>query len=159
MTQENVGLLRNGNGGLVRKDTRKAEAFNAFLTSVFTAKTSLQTGHAQGPDGMHAQKLRKQAHVVARSFLVFSERSWQSGDAPQDWKKANVTLIFKKGKTEDPGNHRPFSLSLIRQLNIRRNFTGRVVKHWHRLLREAMESPSFEILKIQPDNAQATCCR
>lgn len=28
-----------------------------------------------------------------------------------------------------------------------------MVKHWHRLLRESVESPTSVILKIQPDKA------
>jgi len=32
---------------------------------------------------------------------------------PEDWRKASVTPIFKKGKKEDPGNYRPVSLTSI----------------------------------------------
>lgn len=32
------------------------------------------------------------------------------GEVPKDWKKANVTHLFKK---EDSGNYRPVSLTLI----------------------------------------------
>jgi len=32
---------------------------------------------------------------------------------PKDWRKANVTPVLKKGKKEDPGNHRPGSLTSI----------------------------------------------
>jgi len=32
---------------------------------------------------------------------------------PKDWRKANVTPIFKKGKKENPGNYRPVSLTSI----------------------------------------------
>jgi len=32
---------------------------------------------------------------------------------PKDWRKANVTPIFKKGKKEDPGNCRLVSLTSI----------------------------------------------
>jgi len=32
---------------------------------------------------------------------------------PKDWRKANVTPIFKKGKKEDPGNYRLVSLTSI----------------------------------------------
>ncbi|TRZ10871.1 hypothetical protein HGM15179_016234 [Zosterops borbonicus] len=31
----------------------------------------------------------------------------------EDWKKANVTLVFKRGKKEDPGNYQPVSLTTI----------------------------------------------
>jgi len=32
---------------------------------------------------------------------------------PEDWRKANDTPVFKKGKKEDPGNYRPVSLTSI----------------------------------------------
>lgn len=40
--RENVGLLLDGAGDLVTKDMEKAKVFNAFFTSVFPDKTSLQ---------------------------------------------------------------------------------------------------------------------
>lgn len=45
-TRENVGLLRNGAGALMTKDTEKAEALNAFFTSAFTAKMVLKVSGA-----------------------------------------------------------------------------------------------------------------
>ena len=32
---------------------------------------------------------------------------------PEDWRKANVTPVFKKGKKEHPVNYRPVSLTSI----------------------------------------------
>ncbi|KFO73164.1 hypothetical protein N303_10425, partial [Cuculus canorus] len=38
------------------------------------------------------------------------------------------------------------------RLDIRRNFfTMRVVKHWHRLPREAVDAPSLEVFKARLD--------
>ncbi|KFQ42883.1 hypothetical protein N333_12348, partial [Nestor notabilis] len=66
-----------------------------------------------GPDEIHPRVLKELADEVARPLSIIFERSWQSGEVPDGWKKGNVTPIFKKGKVEDPGNHRPVSLTSV----------------------------------------------
>jgi len=49
----------------------------------------------------------------AEPLSIIFERSWRTAEVPTDWRKANVTPIFKKGKKEDPGNYKPVNLTSI----------------------------------------------
>ncbi|CAM5127912.1 unnamed protein product [Eretmochelys imbricata] len=154
--KESMGSLLNEGGNVVTEDVEKANVLNAFFASVFTNKVSSQTtalgstawgGGSQpsvkkevvrdylekldvhksmGLDALHPRVLKELADVIAEPLAVIFENSWRSGEIPEDWKKANVVPIFKKGKKDDPGNYRPVSLTSV---------PGKIMEH---VLRESI---------------------
>ncbi|KFP51828.1 RNA-directed DNA polymerase from mobile element jockey, partial [Cathartes aura] len=75
--------------------------------------THLDIHKPMGSDGTHLRVLKELANVTVRLLSIIFERSWQLEEVPHDWKKADVTPIFKKAGKEDPRNYRPASLTSV----------------------------------------------
>ena len=131
------------NNTVYSKDTDKASIINNHFSSVFTREHSdgfpkmsnpppsqsndiqvqvegvasllndLQSHKACGPDRIPPRLLRETANNVAPALSLIYRASLTQSQLPNDWKKSNVVLIFKKGSRTSPANYQPISLTCI----------------------------------------------
>ena len=73
----------------------------------------LRTEAAAGPDGIGPRILQELQDGLVPALTHIFRSSLAEGKVPQDWKKANVTTIFKKGSKGEPCNYRPVSLTSV----------------------------------------------
>ena len=73
----------------------------------------LRSEAAAGPDGMGPRALKELQEGLAPALAHVYRRSLVEGAVPPDWRRANVTPIFKKGSKSTPGNYRPVSLTSV----------------------------------------------
>ena len=66
-----------------------------------------------GPDEIHPMLLKQCAVEIARPLPDIYQRSFNDGVIPKEWKLANISPIFKKGKKSNAGNYRPVSLTSV----------------------------------------------
>ena len=73
----------------------------------------LNPSKAPGPDGLSPRILRALSKEIAPILTTIYRHSLISGKVPKQWKKANVTPIYKKGEHYQPSNYRPVSLTSV----------------------------------------------
>ena len=74
---------------------------------------SLNPYKSCGPDGLHSRLLKELADQIAGPISAFFNQTLERRKLPDDWKKANISSIFKKGSKNIPANYRPISLTSI----------------------------------------------
>ena len=95
--------------------------------------SKLKMNKSPGIDFVGSRMLIKLSSVISDFVADLFIKSLNTGDVPQDWKLANVTAIFKKGKKCSPSNYRPISLTVnickVFESIIRDKITEHLEKH------------------------------
>merc|ERR1712074_60201 len=74
---------------------------------------NINPNKAAEPDGIPGQLLKICAEELAPVFTTLFQAPINQGNVPEDWKKANIMPLFKKGDKTNPENYRPVSLTSI----------------------------------------------
>ena len=128
---------------LTENDSEKAEILADFFSSVFTREPEevevttepavthfkldtfftetdvlkllkdIKTGKSPGPDKIHPRVLYEARDMLYKPLTKIFQTSLETKTLPEDWKKANITAIHKKGSKVVAGNYRPVSLTSV----------------------------------------------
>jgi Reverse transcriptase (RNA-dependent DNA polymerase) len=73
--------------------------------------------------------LKRLCNELAELLAKVMRISLKDGAVPEDWRTANVTPIFKKGRKSDPENYRPVSLTSVSCRIMESVIKDHIVKH------------------------------
>ncbi|KAF7239069.1 hypothetical protein EYD10_14280 [Varanus komodoensis] len=138
--EKGVQLLKV-DGRVMTDDKEKAEVLNSYFALVFSHKEictqeevqagserwqpkidrqmvkeyldGINTLKSMGPDELYPRVIKELAEELSEPWAIIFDKSWKTGEVPDDWRRGNVVPIFKKGKKDEPGNYRPVSLTSI----------------------------------------------
>ena len=88
-------------------------AFDEAKLLAATRRIKTKCSTSSGPDGYPVTLLKKTICAVARPLAQMFSSFMSVGKMPSDWKRANITPIYKKGPSSDPANYRPVSQTSI----------------------------------------------
>jgi hypothetical protein len=91
----------------------KIDNLNIHTKGVENLLQKLKVNKASGPDDLPANILKETATEIAAVLTAIFNQSLKTGTLPEDWLKANIAPIFKKGNKNLAENYRPVSLTCI----------------------------------------------
>ena len=106
--REKVGVARDLRGQGPRQEIEKGFSMAELRRSI----RALKSGKAPGPDGLRPEHLKNLPDRAMEQLLIIANYSWLESWVPQEWRKAVIIPILKKGKDcSKVGSYRPIALT------------------------------------------------
>ena len=115
---EHFSELLEGDGGevdMVLEEREFEEGLSEEITEeeIRRAIARLKRGKAAGVCGIQGEMLKAGGDTVVRWLHIIFNIVWEKGKAPEDWQKAVIVAIHKKGSKKLCKNYRGISLLSI----------------------------------------------
>ncbi|MES9905329.1 MAG: reverse transcriptase domain-containing protein [Sedimenticola sp.] len=125
-TNENVENLPNFN------DQYHGNPLNSIEINEETVKklaNKLKPEKSQGPDGINPKFIKETIDNISKPLTKIFQKSIEENSVPNDWRKANISAIHKKGSKKKAENYRPISLTSIICKMMERAIRDEIVQH------------------------------
>ena len=114
------------------KTDKKLTNITVTEQEVYDQIKSLETKKATGHDGISSRMIKEAGISIVKPLTKLLNMSLENGKFPDDWKKAHVIPIHKKGDKDNVNNYRPISILPI----VSKIFERIVFKHVYNYLHE-----------------------
>ena len=89
----------------------------------------LKVNKSPAPDSIHPRVINELAETLSVPLATIYNTSIRTTTLPNEWKHANVSVIFKKGSKTMPKNYRPVSLTSILCKTLGSIIRDSIIKH------------------------------
>ena len=93
---------------------------------------NINISKSQGPDQLHPKLLYELSSIICEPLSIVFNKSYNSGVLPDEWKKGQITALFKKGDKKEPANYRPVSLTSVVCKIFEKLIRQRIIDHMNR---------------------------
>ncbi len=92
-------------------DADRLQTIKFSVEDVIRALSKVRQDKSGGPDDVSPRLLANIYEELGRPLQILFTKSMEEGSVPEDWKRANVCPIYKKGCRNRAENFRPISLT------------------------------------------------
>ena len=110
-TSENTAFIPSLDS--IKPDIREIQSEVFSRENISKKLKKLKPFSAAGPDNLKPIIYKELADELSIPLCTIFQKSYDTGVVPKQWRQANVTPIFKKGKKSESSNYRPVSLTCV----------------------------------------------